>query len=49
MSVVSCGSIRANGRVRSMVATGVAVNVVQRVSVFPSVATTTSAMAPLTT
>ncbi len=46
---VSCGSIRANGRVRSMVSTGVAVNVVQRVSVLPSVATTTSAMAPLTT
>ena len=33
MSVVSCGSIRANGRVRSMVSTGVAVNSVHRVSV----------------
>ena len=46
---VSCGSNRARGRVRSMVGTGVAVKVVQRVSVSPSAATTMSAIAPLTT
>ena len=49
MSAVSCGSTRASLRVRSMVSTGCAVKLVQRLSVLPSAAITMSAMPPFTT